>query len=66
MKKFNLHFCTPWNECMMDGFRANILTPWYFIIIALNPDAKICVRLNEPCKWINIERIYAEDEEETT
>jgi hypothetical protein len=39
---------------MMDGFRLNIRLGRKFIIIALNPAARIVRLIDEPARWIDI------------
>jgi len=55
-RRWSFHVCTPWNECSMDGFRLNISTPWAWIGIALNPDARFANRLDRPAQWISVHR----------
>ena len=39
----------------MDGYRLNIRTPWWFVIVALNPAAKVAGLDYE--RWVDIRRV---------
>ena len=36
ISEFGVHLCHPWSgDCAMRAFRANIRTPWAFVIVGL-------------------------------